>query len=167
MGETRWLSPDEQQTWRTFLIATRLLFAEFERDMQQCAGMPLTYYEVLMVLSEAPDRALRMSELAGALQVSPSRISHAVSRLEGTGWIRRELCPSDRRSWFAILTHEGFAALEAAAPFHVESVREHLFDRLSPAQLSHLRDISKTLLHHLSSTSNRTHDALAEAVQPA
>ncbi len=148
MANTRWLSPDEQRTWRAFLIGTRLLFAEFERDMQQGAGMPLTYYEVLMALSEAPGRTLRMSEVAAALQVSPSRISHAASRLEGMGWIRREPCPSDRRSWFAVLTDEGYSVLQSAAPCHVQSVREHLFDRLSPEQLEHLRDISETLLSH-------------------
>ncbi|GAC1627222.1 MAG: MarR family transcriptional regulator [Chloroflexota bacterium] len=150
MTGTRWLDAEEQQTWRTFLLATRLLFAELERDMQQGADMPLTYYEVLSVLSDAPRRSLRMSELAAALQVSPSRVSHAVSRLEAAGWVRRDLCPSDRRSWFAVLTGAGFAVLEAAAPCHVASVRQHLFDQLTPAQLEQLRDIATSLMGHLS-----------------
>jgi len=161
--ETRWLSAEEQQTWRSFLLAIRLLFAEFERDVQRGAGMPLTYYEVLSVLSDAEGRTMRMSDLAVALQVSPSRISHAVSRLEGAGWIRRELCPSDRRSWFSILTDEGFAALEAAASWHVESVREHLFDQLTPAQQDHLQDISRSLLRHLSSADGTPRDDSAIA----
>lgn len=151
MAEPRWLDPHEQETWRAFLLGTRLLFAEFERDMQRGAGMPLTYYEVLSVLSEAPGRALRMSELASALQVSASRISHSVSRMEGKGWIRRELCPLDRRSWFATLTDEGFSALEVAAPYHVASVREHLFDQLTPEQLDRVRESGRSLLRHLSS----------------
>jgi DNA-binding MarR family transcriptional regulator len=151
MAETRWLDPDEQMTWRAFLVANRLLFAQLERDMQRDAGIPLTYYAVLMTLSEVPGRTLRMNGLAEALQMSASRLSHAVSRLEEEGWVRRELCPSDRRSWFAVLTEDGFAALEAAAPYHVESVRAHLIDLLTPAQVDQLRAISRTLLHHLSS----------------
>ncbi|MGI8968639.1 MAG: MarR family winged helix-turn-helix transcriptional regulator [Chloroflexota bacterium] len=156
MNTTRWLDEDEQRVWRAFLLATRLLFAEFERDMQQDAGMPLTYYEVLMALSEVPGRTLRMSELAEVLQGSPSRISHAVSRLEEAALVRRELCPSDRRSWFAILTEEGFATLKAAAPYHVDSVREHLFDQLTPAQVDQLGEISRALLRHLCSADGTT-----------
>ncbi|MBV9281768.1 MAG: MarR family transcriptional regulator [Chloroflexi bacterium] len=151
MAEARWLNDDEQRIWRAFLVATRLLGSQFERDLQRGAGLPLTYYEILSTLSEASGRTLQMSQLACALQMSPSRISHAVSRLEREGWVRRELCASDRRSWFAVLTDEGFAALEAAAPCHVESVREHLFDPLTPAQLDQLGEISAALLGHLTS----------------
>lgn len=162
MSETRWLDAGEQQTWRAFLRATRLLFAQFERDLQQGAGIPLSYYEIMSVLSEAPGRSMRMSELADALGVSPSRISHAVSRLEGSGWVRRELCPSDRRSWFAILTDQGFSILEATAPCHVTSVRKHLLDQLTPAQLDQLGDISGSLLQHLWTIEGKT-DGLSEA----
>lgn len=158
--EIRWLNAEEQRTWHAFLRATRPLFAQLERDLQRGAGMPLTYYEVLSVLSDTPGRALRMSELADALQVSPSRLSHAVARLEGAGWVRRELCPADRRSWFARLTEEGFTVLEAAAPCHVESVREHLFDQLTSTQLDHLRDISESLQRHLSSSAAGSRDAI-------
>lgn len=129
--------------------------------------MPITYYEVLSVLSEAPHRTLRMSALAAALQVSASRLSHAVSRLEESGWVRRELCPSDRRSWFAILTDEGFSALDAAAPYHVASVREHLLDQLTPTQLDHLRDISESLLRHLSSAGEIVSDSDLAQLSPA
>lgn len=150
LAEVRWLSPEEQQAWRVYLLATRLLFAQFDRDMLQGPGIPLTYLETLIVLSEAPDRSLRMSDLADILQSSPSRTSHAVSRMEEMGWIRREPCPSDRRCWYAILTDQGLCALESAAPRHVSSVREHLFDLLTPVQVDQLRDISQTLLRHLS-----------------
>ena len=161
MTETRWLNNDEQETWRLFLFASRLLFGEFERDMQRGAGMPLTYYEILSVLSEAPNRALRMSELAEALQVSPSRISHAVSRLEESGYVKREPCAADRRVLFAVLTDEGYRVLEGAAPLHVESVREHLFDQLSPGQQRELRKISEALLRHLSSLGNVSDESVA------
>jgi DNA-binding MarR family transcriptional regulator len=145
----RWLSKDELHAWVAFLRATRLLFAELERDTQRGAGMPLTYYEVLSTLSESPGRALRLRAIADILQVSPSRLSHAIDRLEEAGWVRREPCPSDRRGWVAVLTDEGFAVLEAAAPVHVESVRRHLIDVLTPEQLQQLGAISDTLLAQL------------------
>jgi DNA-binding MarR family transcriptional regulator len=146
MAEPRWLNEDEQRTWQAYLLATRLLWAQFERDMQRGAGMPLTYYEILVVLSMAPNRALRLNEVTELLQVSPSRLSHALDRMQASGWVRRERCASDRRGWIAVLTDAGFAALEAAAPCHVESVRTHLFDQLTPEQLAQLRAISETLL---------------------
>jgi DNA-binding MarR family transcriptional regulator len=146
MTETRWLSDDEQRTWRAFLFATRLLAAGFERDMQRGAGMPLTYYEILSVLSDTPERTMQMSKLADALLVSPSRISHAVNRLEEAGWVRREPCPGDRRVWYATLTEAGFARVVAAAPCHVESVRKNLFDGLTPTELHQLREIGEKLV---------------------
>src|SRR6266699_1348850 len=77
-GEVRWLSPAEQETWRAFLAATRLLFEELERQLQQEAGIPVTYYQILVTLSEAPDRTTRMHDLADLTRSSPSRLSHAV-----------------------------------------------------------------------------------------
>ncbi len=145
----RWLDAEEQETWRAFVISTRLLFEQFERDLQRDAGIPLTYYEILVCLSDAPLRTLRMSEIAERLRTSRSRLSHAAARLEEAGWIRRDRCPDDLRGSFATLTDDGFAALKAAAPGHVESVRRHLFDQLTPEQLDQLHAISSALLRHL------------------
>lgn len=145
----RWLDPDERRIWIAWLLSTRLLWAELERDLQRDAEMPFGYYDILVMLSEAPDRTRRMSELADATQSSRSRLSHAVARLEELGWVRRETCDTDRRGANAVLTDEGFAALEAAAPHHVESVRTHLFDLLSPEELEDLRVISERVLDHL------------------
>jgi DNA-binding MarR family transcriptional regulator len=131
------------------VFTTRLLWEEIERDLQRDAGLSFGHYEILVMLSETPSRSRRMSELADATQSSRSRLSHAVARLEELGWVRREACEEDRRGSRAVLTDEGFAALEAAAPMHVESVRRHLFDLLSPEQLEHLRDIQETFLDHL------------------
>ncbi|MBC8994236.1 MarR family transcriptional regulator [Micromonospora chalcea] len=146
---TRWLAPDEQRTWRAFLTASRALMDALDRELQRDAGMPHAYYEILVRLSEAPDRRLRMSELAELTGSSRSRLSHAAARLEASGWIRREDCPTDRRGQIAVLTDTGFATLAAAAPGHVEGVRRHLFDALSPAQVDQLRRISETLAEHL------------------
>ena len=100
-ADTRWLDDDEQQTWRAFLTAQRLLFDRLERQLQRDAGLPHAYYEILVRLSEAPDRTLRMSQLADSSLSSRSRLSHAVARLEAAGWVRRRACAEDRRGAFA------------------------------------------------------------------
>lgn len=149
MGGTRWLDADEQRTWRTFMLASNLLFEQLDRELRREASMPTTYYEVLVRLSEAPERRLRMSDLAERSRSSRSHLSHTIDRLERAGWVRRETCPADRRGAFAVLTDTGLAVLEDTAPIHVESVRTHLFDQLDHRQLDELRSISEQLLHHL------------------
>lgn len=146
---TRWLDGDEQRTWRAYLNSHRLLLDAIDAQLRRDVGIPHAYYEVLVRLSDAPDRALRMTVLADELRVSASRLSHAIARLEERGWVRREECPTDRRGQIAVLTDEGFEALEAAAPGHVEAVRRGLFDALDAEQARHLGEISETLAAHL------------------
>jgi DNA-binding MarR family transcriptional regulator len=148
-GEPRWLDAEEQKAWRAWLYSSLLLQDRLDRELIHETGISHAYYEILVQLSEAPCRMLRMSELAERSLSSRSRLSHAVARLEERGWVRRQVCEEDGRGALAVLTDEGFAALEAAAPVHVESVRTHLFDQLSPEQLAALRDIGETLLRHL------------------
>ena len=149
-AEPRWLDQEEQKAWRAWLYSTMLLQDRLDRELVHGTGISHAYYEILVALSEAPDRMMRMSELADRCLSSRSRLSHAVSRLEERGWVRRQVCAEDGRGLLAVLTDEGFAALEAAAPVHVEGVRRHLFDQLSPDQVAALRDIGETLLRHLS-----------------
>ena len=144
-SETRWLSASEQQAWRAFLTACQTLFGAIDAQLQRDAGLPHGYYEILVRLSEAPDRALRMSQLAEASTFSKSRLSHAVARLEERGWVRRTSCPTDGRGQIAVLTDDGFAALAAAAPGHVSQVRRSLVDRLSPRQIGQLLQISTAI----------------------
>ncbi|MHA6624314.1 MarR family winged helix-turn-helix transcriptional regulator [Pseudonocardia sichuanensis] len=144
--ETRWLDDEEQEAWLAYVAATSLLEGALDRQLQRDSGMPHAYYQILAMLSEVPDRTLRMSELAAITQSSQSRLSHAVARLERNGWVRRKPCPDDRRSTFAQLTEEGFEALAAAAPGHVRTVRQHLFDRLAPEQVGQLREICRAVL---------------------
>jgi DNA-binding MarR family transcriptional regulator len=143
---TRWLDDDEQRTWRAFMATSQLVNEELDRQLQRDSGMPHTYYVVLMMLSEAPDRMLRMSELASALNSSQSRLSHAVARLEERGWVRRRPCAEDKRVNWAFLTDEGFAVLAAAAPGHTEAVRQSFFDRLTPEQVRQLAEICGAVL---------------------
>src|SRR4051795_8312439 len=148
-GEPRWLDAEEQKAWRAWLFSSLLLHDRLDRELTHETGISHAYYEILVALSETPDRMMRMSELADRCLSSRSRLSHAVSRLGGRGWVRRQVCPDDGRGQLAVLTDEGFAALEAAAPIHVESVRVHLFDQLTPQQVENMRDIGETLLRHL------------------
>jgi DNA-binding MarR family transcriptional regulator len=148
-GEPRWLDAEEQRAWRAYLYSAQLLLDRLDRELTHETGISHAYYEVLVALSETPGRRMRMSELADRCLSSRSRLSHAVSRLEERGWVRREVCAEDGRGLLAVLTDEGFAALAAAAPVHVESVRTHLFDQLTPEQVAAMRDLGETLLRHL------------------
>jgi len=142
---TRWLSAEEQATWRAFVGACHAFFAAVDAQLQRDAGIPLAYYEILVRLSEAPGRTLRMTQLAEAASASKSRVSHAVARLEERGWVRRRDCPTDRRGQLAELTDEGYAVLAAAAPGHVEHVRRTLLDPLTPEQVRQVRAISDAI----------------------
>src|SRR5215831_1375914 len=142
---TRWLSADEQRTWRAFVGTCHAFFAAVDAQLQRDTGMPLAYYEILVRLSEAPGHTLRMSQLAEAASASKSRTSHAVARLEERGWVRRRDCPTDRRGQVAELTDDGFAVLAATAPGHVEQVRTSLFDGLTPDQVAQLGAIGDVM----------------------
>src|SRR6185437_405831 len=130
MAETRWLSIEQQHAWRSYIESSKVLFDALDRQLQRDANMPHAYYEILVRLSEADGRALRMSELADSTRSSRSRLSHAVARLEERGWVRREDCPTDRRGQIANLTDEGFEVLRAAVPGHVRAVRRYMLDVL-------------------------------------
>ncbi|MET7939078.1 MarR family transcriptional regulator [Streptomyces sp. NPDC005302] len=132
--EPRWLTDEEQRIWRAYMHATTLLEDHLDRQLQRDAGMPHIYYGLLVQLAEAPRRRLRMTELAMNAKITRSRLSHAVARLEQSGWVRREDCPSDKRGQFAVLTDEGYEVLRRTAPGHVSAVRQALFDRLGPDQ---------------------------------
>ncbi|MFH9243574.1 MarR family winged helix-turn-helix transcriptional regulator [Streptomyces anulatus] len=141
----RWLTDEEQHTWRAYLHATTLLEDHLDRQLQRDAGMPHIYYGLLVQLSQAPRRRMRMTELARNAKITRSRLSHAIARLEKNGWVRREECPSDKRGQNAVLTDDGYAMLRRSAPGHVEAVRQAMFDRLTPEQVSSLGEIMRVL----------------------
>jgi len=152
---TRWLDDSESRAWRAFLLASQLLMDQLDRELQEEAGIPHAYYAILVVLSEQPEHALRMTEIADRLLFSKSRLTHAIGRLEERGWVERVACPTDRRGAYAVLTEDGLAALAAAAPAHVAGVRRHLFDRLTPAQVEQLRAIGDAIAGPLISDRTR------------
>jgi len=147
-GQPRWLSHDEQQAWRATVHLSQLLMRQLDRDLH-AHGLNGRDYEILVQLSEAPDHRLRMTELADATSQSRSRLSHQISRMENRGLVRRDDCEGDKRGTFAVLTAEGMAAIERVAPHHVENVRRHFIDRLSPRQLEEIRDAFAPVVEYL------------------
>lgn len=139
-GEVRWLSPQEQCAWRSFITGSRRLYEQLDAELK-AHGLNHDDYGVLVALSESPDDRMRMSELADLSVESRSRLSHHIGRLEARGLVERQSCPEDRRGSFAVLTPEGRATIERIAPVHVEGVRRHLLDHLSPAELAVLGDV--------------------------
>lgn len=142
----RWLSDEEQRAWRAYLTASARLQQRLDRDLQHKSGMPHAYYMILAMLSEAPERGMRMTDLAELLSSSPSRLSHAIRKLVELGWIRKDADPADGRVSWACLTEEGMRVVVEAAPGHVSTVVDALFDRLEPEQVEQLRAISTAML---------------------
>jgi DNA-binding MarR family transcriptional regulator len=150
---TRWLTDEEQRAWRAYLESSKVLFDALDRQLQREADLPHAYYEILVRLSEADGRAMRMSELAAGTLSSRSRLSHAVARLEERGWVAREDCPTDRRGQVATLTDAGFAVLVEAAPGHVDAVRGFVIDQLTPEQLAQLAAIGEAIIARVAEAS--------------
>ena len=138
--QPRWLTPDEQQVWRSWIATVRLLDDALDQQMRRDSDLPLADYVLLMSLSEAPGRQLRMSELAELTVYSRSRLSHAIDRLESLGWVERARCAEDRRGTLAHLTDAGFAVLAAAAPGHATTVHDLVFAPLGPEGTRQLGD---------------------------
>ncbi|MET7473524.1 MarR family transcriptional regulator [Streptomyces sp. NPDC005648] len=145
----RWLTEEEQHIWRSYVHATTLLEDHLDRQLQRDAGMPHVYYGLLVGLAEAPQRRLRMTQLAEKSKITRSRLSHAIARLEKNGWVRREDCADDKRGQFAVLTDAGVEILERTAPGHVTAVRQAVFERLTPQQQEALGEIMQIVAEGL------------------
>lgn len=146
---TRWLSDAEQRSWRAWIAASNTLNHRLSADLQREHDLTLADYEILVQLSEHPERRMRMSELADATLASRSRLTHQVDRLVKRGYIERQECELDRRGSFAVLTDAGWQAIVAAAPDHVESVRVHLVDVLSPDEFAALGRACQKVADHV------------------
>ena len=147
-GAPGWLTAAEQGAWRAYLATSKLLFRQLDRDLNPF-GLSGNDYEILVVLSEAPEHRLRMTDLADATAQSRSRLSHQITRMEAAGLVRRDTCPGDKRGLFAVLTDTGMATIERVAPYHVESVRRHFIDLLTPERLDTLREGYAEINGHL------------------
>ena len=139
-GEPNWLTPTEMAAWRRYIVASRRLIEALDTDLDR-HDLSMADYEILAQLSDAPDRRMRMAELAEIAMLSRSRLSHRMKVMEEAGWVRREACPDDKRGFFAVMTNKGWKAIVAAAPDHVASVRSRFVDKLSKADQIVLAEI--------------------------
>ncbi len=145
----RWLDEDQQRTWRAWLSVSELLPRALDAQLQRDAGLSHAAYVVLAMLSEAPGRSRRMSDLARRSNQSQSRLSHTVTRLEDRGWVRRERASEDGRGNLAVLTDAGWDVVRTLAPGHVDAVREALFEPLTAEQTRVLGDALQAVLDRL------------------
>jgi DNA-binding MarR family transcriptional regulator len=146
---SRWLTEDEQRAWRGLLQMTSQLNARMNRQLQDEYGLSLADYDVLVVLSEAPEHRRRVFEIADTLAWEQSRVSHQIARMQRRGLVARQECETDGRGAFVVLTDVGRAAIERAAPAHVETVRRLVFDGLGRDQVAALAAISSHVLDRL------------------
>ena len=147
--DPRWLDRHEDRAWRGYRRMRALLDLQVNRDLVRESGLSEPDYDVLSNLSETEGHRWRLSDLAARMLWSKSRLSHHITRMQQRGLVTREDCPADARGAFVVLTEEGLRTIQAAAPGHVASVRQHLIDLLSEEQISVLGDIAETVLAHL------------------
>lgn len=138
--EVRWLTGEEMRAWLAFRSAAALLDRRLDQQLKDDSGLTHVQYEILARLSGAPDRELRMTELADVQHTIPSALTYQITQLERAGLVRRRNCQSGPRAVYAILTDEGWDKLRNAAPGHVAAVRDLLIDVLTPEEVTALAD---------------------------
>ena len=153
-GQPRWLTDDEQRAWRAYIRLAQLLMRQLDKDLHPFE-LSMHDYEILVELSEAPLRRMRMTELAERTAQSRSRLSHQINRMESRDLVTREGCEGDKRGTFAVLTAGGAASIEEVAPYHVASVREHFIDLLDSAELTAIARACEPPLERLRLTRDR------------
>ena len=149
MDETRWLTPDQLRAWKKFVAVVEILPGVLDTQLQKDADLTHFEYFTMAMLSEAPNRTLRMTSLASATNSTLPRLSHVVSRLEKRGFVDRAPCEEDRRATNASLTDTGWLKVVATAPGHVETVRENVIEPLSAADVADLDRIMGRMLRTL------------------
>ena len=130
------LNDRQQACWRVFIESSWVLHNRLEEELRTATGLSMADYHVMVVLSEAPGRRIRMGELAGRLVFSPSRVTYQINSMVKRGLVRKQSCPDDGRGQEAVLTDAGLAQLVAAAPLHLATVRESFIDRLDDEELA-------------------------------
>lgn len=153
---TRWLNEQERQAWLKVAGLMLKLAPALDSQLQRDSHLTQFDYLCLAMLSEADQRSLRMSELAGQVNSSLSRLSHVIKKLETRGWVERKPCPDSRRVTLASLTEQGWQVVVAAAPGHVEAVRELVFEGLSPEQVAQLEEIAGVIRSNIDGSDLRS-----------
>lgn len=146
---SEWLTDAEQRTWRTVLQMHAQLISALAQNLKSDSNMSISDYEVMAILSEAPQQVLRARDLRSELAWEKSRLAHHIGRMERRGYVQREVCHEDRRAPLVRLTETGLAAIRAAAPTHVTRVRALFFDALTPEQTQALREAADAVLENI------------------
>lgn len=149
MTDVRWLDEKELEAWRRLLLMQLQLTATLNRELAERSGLSYPDYLVLAALTDRPDGRMRAFELGRQLGWEKSRLSHHVARMVERGLVRREKCETDQRGAFVAVTKKGRRAIEAAAPGHVEAVRRHFMDLLTPTELKTLSTVAGRVLDKL------------------
>ena len=149
MSEPRWLNQADQEAWRSFLTGHQLLMVQLDKEMREEHGIGIAEYEILVRLSEHEDRTMRMALLASDTTMSRSRLTHCVARMEKKGLLARVPISEDGRGVNCVMTAAGWEFLQAAAPCHVEGVRNHLVDLLEPEEMAALGTIFSKVTDHM------------------
>lgn len=166
--EVPWLTDGERGAWMTLISMLMTLPAAIDAQLKRDSGLNFFEYGILSALSRPAGRAVRMNALALQAGGSASRLSHAVSRLERQGWVRRVVNTGEPRCTEAVLTKEGLAVLEAAAPEHVREARRLVFDAIKPDQVPQLQEISRRILQSCAPEIGEVLDrAIADAAEVA
>jgi DNA-binding MarR family transcriptional regulator len=147
--ETPWLTTEQQRIWRSFLSGSIVLNERLDRDLRTAHGLSMPEYEILVRLSEAPNRSIRMAELANAVSHSRSRVTHTIARLEREGLVLRGQCSEDGRGVSAVLTDHGFSVLEEAAHTHVRGVHDYFVENASPEEFKAIGRVMARVTEHL------------------
>lgn len=147
--EPRWLDDQQQQSWRALVMGMTLLTGRLDDDLRRACDLSLVEYEILVRLSEAEGRRLRMAQLADALAHSRSRVTHTVTRMERAGLVTRDKSAEDGRGVVCQMTDHGWALIQRVAPLHVAGVRDNLVDLVSPEDFAALGRVMNAVSDHL------------------
>ena len=159
--EPRWLDRAEMTAWLRLIAVAERLPGVLDTQLRRESGLTHFEYQVLAMLSDAPDRTLRMTFLSLQTNATLPRLSHVVKRLEDRGLVARSVAPEDKRAINAMLTDEGFAALAEAAPGHLATVREHVFDPLTHDQVRALSEALGAILTRIDPSGDAPQDRRA------
>jgi DNA-binding MarR family transcriptional regulator len=168
-SDFRWLTPEEERVWRRWLTLNAQLSVTLQRELQDDAGLSMPDFEVLVHLTDSPEGRVRVTDLARLMQWERSRVSHHVTRMERRRLAQRVECAEDGRGAFVVITPQGRAAIEQAAPGHVSTVRRLVFDALSIEEVDAFATIIEKLLAQLDNragTSKRDPEIVAATDGP-
>ena len=162
-SDFRWLTAEEERVWRRWLTLNARLSATLQRELQDDAGLSTQDYEVLVHLTDNPEGRMRVTDLARLMQWERSRVSHHVTRMERRRLVQRVECAEDGRGAFVVITPQGRAAIEQAAPGHVNTVRRLVFDALTTEEVDAFATIIEKALAQLDNQPVRPPSPIAES----